>query len=54
MFVDPQDMGFPLTCPDVLTCGGQPTDTFLGLTDCLLCIAGATAQDLHDLYSPWP
>jgi hypothetical protein len=52
--LDPQDLGFAATCPDVLSCGGQETDTFAGLANCLTCIADATAQDLSDLYSPWP
>lgn len=52
--IDPQELGFAATCPDILSCGAQETDTFLGLTSCLQCLAEATAYDLHDLYSPWP
>lgn len=52
--LDPQDLGFATTCPDILGCGGQETDTFPGLSACLICIADATADDLHALYAPWP
>jgi hypothetical protein len=52
--VDPQDLGYGLTCPDVLGCGGPETDTFAGLSACLFCLSAATVDDLRSTFSPWP
>lgn len=53
-FIDPQDLGYDPTCPDVLGCGSQETDTFAGLSACLICLADSTVDDLRSLHSPWP
>lgn len=52
MGIDPQDLGFALTCPDVFSCGGHETDSLGGLITCLTCISNVVAADLHDLYDP--
>ncbi|HXC49739.1 MAG TPA: hypothetical protein VN634_02535 [Candidatus Limnocylindrales bacterium] len=49
---DPQDLGFPTSCPDVAGCGGMPTETRDELITCLTCISDNVVDELRALYVP--
>ncbi len=50
--IDPQDLGFPTSCPDVAGCSGMPMETMDELVTCLTCISDNVVDELRALYVP--